>query len=371
MKELLQQLIQADTTVQHGELSAAELIAEHLRPFGVDCRVDSWDGNRANLTARVKSGSANKAILFACHLDVVPVGEGVWEHPPFSGFEKDGRMYGRGATDMKGGITAVVTAIEEVAESGHKLNRDVIVVCAAGEETDSCGAKRFLKKHSCELPELTGIIIPEPTDFDVVTAHRGMLWLKIITRGKTAHSSTPELGVNAISSMNMVLSALEDYTFSVEPNELLGECSISVNTITGGKAFNVVPDKCEIGIDIRTLPNQHKEQIISDLHNLCSKLKAEHPDFNAEIVFDREVGALLTDANSAFVKEFCSLVNTDKTTAVGFTTDGPHFNKLSTPVVIFGPGQPELCHKPNEYIDIADLEKAVKLYKKIILKLTS
>jgi len=368
MKALLKELIQADTTVQQGELAAAELIAEHLRPVGVDCRIDSWDGNRANLTARVKSGSANKAILFACHLDVVPVGEGVWEHSPFSGFEKDGRIYGRGATDMKGGIAAIVTAIKQVAEAGHNLNRDVIVVCAGGEETDSCGAKRFLEKHSGELPELTGIIIPEPTDFDVVTAHRGMLWLKIITRGKTAHSSTPELGVNAISSMNKVLSALENYTFPVEPNELLGECSLSVNTITGGKAFNVVPDKCEIGIDIRTLPGQHKEQIISDLQKLCSKLRKEHPDFDAEIVFDREVSALQTDIKSAFVKEFCSIVNVDKTTAVGFTTDGPHFNELNAPVVIFGPGKPELCHKPNEYINIADLEKAVEHYKSIILK---
>jgi succinyl-diaminopimelate desuccinylase len=368
MKELLKQLIQVETTVQNGELAAAEIICRHLSTIGVDCQIDCWDENRANVAGWIKSGSTSKAILFACHLDVVPVGEGTWEYPPFSGDEKDGRIYGRGATDMKGGIAAITTAIKEVIESGQKFNADIILFCAAGEETDSCGAIRFVQKHAVSLPELAGIIIPEPTDFDVITAHRGMLWLKIITKGKAAHSSTPELGINAISSMNKVLAALENYKIDVKPNELLGECSMSVNTINGGKTINVVPDRCEIGVDIRTLPGQDRNKVISDLQELCSKLKDENADFDAEVIFDREVGALLTDNECDFIKEFCSVVEADQTKAVGFTTDGPNFNKLNAPVVIFGPGKPELCHKPNEYIEIADLEKAVEYYIKIISK---
>ncbi|MHC5077275.1 MAG: M20 family metallopeptidase [Planctomycetota bacterium] len=368
MKELLKQLIQADTTFQNGELAAAKIIAEYLHPAGIDCCIDCWDKNRANMVGWVKSGSASKTILFACHLDVVPVGEGTWEYPPFSGDEKDGRVYGRGSTDMKGGITAIATALKEVIESGHKLNADIILFCGAGEETDSCGAIRFVEKYSSEMPKLDGIIIPEPTDFEVVTAHRGMLWLKIITKGKAAHSSTPELGVNAISSMNKVLAVLENHKIDVEPNELLGECSMSVNTITGGNAINIVPDRCEIGVDIRTLPGQDINKIISDIQDLCSKLKAENTDLDAEVIFDREVGALLTDTNCQFVKEFCSVVEADQTKAVGFTTDGPNFKELNAPVVIFGPGKPDLCHKPNEYIEISDLEKAVEIYKRFIFK---
>ncbi|MHC4293492.1 MAG: M20 family metallopeptidase [Planctomycetota bacterium] len=368
MKELLKQLIQAETTVQNGELAGAEIISRHLSAIGVDCQIDCWDENRANAAGWVKSGNPEKAILFACHLDVVPTSKSKWEYPPFSGFEKEGRIYGRGATDMKGGIAAITTAIKEVIESGQKLNADIILLCAAGEETDSCGAIRFVEKFSSELPELAGIVIPEPTDFDVVTAHRGMLWLKIITKGKAAHSSTPELGINAISSMKDVLAALEHYKIDVEPNELLGECSMSVNTINGGKTINVVPDRCEIGVDIRTLPGQDRNKIISDLQDLCSNLQAENPDFNAEVIFDREVGALLTDTKCDFVQEFCSVVEASQTKAVGFTTDGPNFNKLNAPVVVFGPGKPDICHKPNEYIEIADLEKAVEFYKKIIAK---
>jgi succinyl-diaminopimelate desuccinylase len=368
MKELLKQLIQAETTVQNGELAAARIIAQYLSPAGIDCDIDCWDENRANLIAWVKSSNPDKAVLFACHLDVVPADQDSWEHPPFSGLEKDGRVYGRGSTDMKGGIAAITTAIRQVVESGHKLNADIILICAAGEETDSCGAKRFFQKYQGKLPEPTGIIIPEPTDFDVVTSHRGMLWLKIITKGKAAHSSTPQLGINAISSMKDLLTALGNYKINAQPSELLGECSMSVNTINGGKTINVVPDKCEIGVDIRTLPGQEKEKIISELQDLCSKLKAENTDFEAEVIFDREVGALLTDSNCEFVKEFCSVVDADKTKAVGFTTDGPHFNKLNVPVVIFGPGKPDICHKPNEYIEVNDLEKAVEYYKKIISK---
>ncbi|MHC4131031.1 MAG: M20 family metallopeptidase [Planctomycetota bacterium] len=368
MKELLKQLIQAETTVENGELAAAEIISQQLSDIGVDCQIDCWDENRANVAGWVKSDNPDKAILFACHLDVVPIGEGKWEYPSFSGFEKDGRIYGRGATDMKGGVAAITTAIKEMIEPGSKLNADIILFCGAGEETDSCGATRFVQKHTANLPELVGIVIPEPTDFEVVTAHRGMLWLKIITKGKAAHSSTPELGINAISSMKDVLAVLENYKIDAAPNELLGECSMSINTIKGGKTINVVPDRCEIGVDIRTLPGQDRNKIISDLQELCSKLKAENADFDAEVIFDREVGALLTDNECDFVKEFCSVVEADQTKAVGFTTDGPNFNKLNAPVVIFGPGKPELCHKPNEYIEISDLEKAVEYYRKIISK---
>ncbi|MHC4757419.1 MAG: M20 family metallopeptidase, partial [Planctomycetota bacterium] len=222
MKDLLKQLIQRETTVQNGELSAARIITQYLSPAGIDCDIDCWDENRANVTGWVKSCNPDKAVLFACHLDVVPADQGSWEHPPFSGFEKDGRIYGRGSTDMKGGIAAITTAIRQVVESGHKLNADIILLCAAGEETDSCGAIRFVQKHAVNLPELAGIVLPEPTDFEVVTAHRGMLWLKIITKGKAAHSSTPQLGINAISSMKDLLAALENHKIDAQPSKLLG-----------------------------------------------------------------------------------------------------------------------------------------------------
>jgi succinyl-diaminopimelate desuccinylase len=372
MKELLKKLIQTETTAEKGELAAAEVIAGEFGRSGIDSRVDSWDQTRANVVAHVKSAGQRAGLLFACHLDVVGPGEAAWEHPAFTAVESDGKIYGRGSVDMKGGTAAAVTAIRQIVESGVKLQGDIVFAAVAGEETDSAGAKRFIDDKS-RLPGLApngfaGVVIPEPTDFEVVTAHRGILWLQITTKGKAAHSSAPQLGINAIGSMRLILNELEVYEIKTGPHELLGTCSMSVNTIAGGKAMNVVPDKCSIGIDFRTLPQQNHDEIIADLQIIFAKLKAADEHFDADIFVLRQVQPLETNTNSEFVKAFCSAVGIDKTKVVGYTTDGPYFASLGGPVVIFGPGKPHLCHKPDEYIDISDLEKGVEHYKNIILK---
>ncbi len=368
MKELLKKLIQAETTAQKGELAAAEIISDELARSRIDCRIDSWGLNRANLTAKITSDGRKSGLLFVCHLDVVAAGEGGWKYPAFAGVESEGKIYGRGSADMKGGITAAVTAIREIADSGVKLEGDIIFFAAAGEETDSCGARKFIGGFDNKLPKIAGVVIPEPTDFEVVTAHRGMLWLEVITKGKAAHSSAPQLGINAISSMKSFLDELQNCKIAAESHALLGDCSMSINTIFGGKEINVIPDKCSIGVDIRTLPGQSHQGIISDFGKIFAKLKQKNPKFDAKIAVIREVDALETDSNCDFVRDFCSAVGASETKAVGFTTDGPHFAPLGVPIVIFGPGKPQLAHKPDEYIGIADVERAVEYYKNIILK---
>ncbi|MHC4060701.1 MAG: M20 family metallopeptidase [Planctomycetota bacterium] len=368
MKGLLRKLVQADSSSEKGELAVAEVICGELARSGIEARVDNWSKNRANLICRISSPGRRKALLFACHLDVVPPGQTGWSHPPFEAIESNGRIYGRGSADMKGGIAAVVTAIRQAVESDCRLDGDIILLGAAGEETDSCGARRFVRSSGGELSALAGIVLPEPTDFEVVTAHRGMLWLEVTTKGKAAHGSTPQAGVNAIASMKTVLEELENHDFGFEPYKLLGECSMSINTIVGGEAINVVPDKCRIGIDIRTLPGQNHQDIIADFQRRFVKLRQKNPQFEAQVSMIREVGALETDASCGFVKDFCFVVGRDETKAVGFTTDGPHLTPLGAPIVVFGPGKPEVCHKPDEYIDIADAERAVECYKNIILK---
>ena len=367
MKELLKKLIQAETTDEKGELAAAEVISAEFRRSGIDSSIDRWDQSRANIVAHVKSAGRRAGLLFACHLDVVGPGEATWKHPAFTAVESDGKIYGRGSVDMKGGTSAAVAAIRQIVDSGVKLQGDIIFSAVAGEETDSAGARRFVDDKGW-LPELAGVVIPEPTDFEIVTAHRGMLWLEVTTKGKAAHSSAPQLGVNAINWMRLILNELESYEINTEPHKLLGTCSMSINTIAGGKAMNVVPDKCSIGIDIRTLPGQDHQAIIADLEEICAKLRADNKQFEAAVSVLRQMQSMETDSDCDFVREFCSVVGTDKTKAVGFTTDGPYFASLGSPVVIFGPGQPHLCHKPDEYIDVADLEKGVEHYKNIILK---
>ena len=367
MKELLKKLIRARTTSEEGELAAAEVISAEFACWGIESEIDSWESNRANVIARVKSSGQKASLLFACHHDVVGPGQAPWQYPPFEAVEADGKIYGRGSTDMKGGISAAVTAICKIVGSGTKLQGDIIFVAAAGEETDSVGASRFIEGFD-KPDKLAGVIIPEPTDFTIVTAHRGMLWLEVKTTGKSAHGSTPELGINAITSMRHFLNELEKYDISAKSHELLGRCSMSVNTIIGGKTLNVVPDKCTVGIDIRTIPGADHQDIVADIKGIFDKLKSIDSQFEADLSIVRQVRSLETDCNSDFVREFCSSLGISETQAVGFTTDGPHFATLGVPVVIYGPGKPSICHKPDEFIEIADVEKAVDDYRKIILK---
>jgi succinyl-diaminopimelate desuccinylase len=365
VKDLLKQLIRADSTAGQGEMAAAEVVARWFTKHGIDCRIDRWDANRANVIAQVKSPHKRPGLLFVCHLDVVGPGDETWDHPPFTAAEEKGRIYGRGAVDMKGGMAAAVAAICKVVDSRAALQGDVILAATAGEETDSSGVQRFMQ-HRSHLPELAGVVIPEPTDLSVVTAHRGLFWLKITTKGKAAHSSMPERGVNAITSMRRVLDALEHYQIPFEPHPLLGKSSLSVNTINGGDAMNIIPDRCTIGVDIRTLPGQDHEALRYDIERILAQLKTTIPQFEAELVIERSAQAIETDPDCEFVQRFCSAVDVDLTNVIGFTTDGSHLLPLGAPIVIYGPGKPKLCHQVDEYIDTADLEKAVDLFENVI-----
>lgn len=362
MKKLLKKLIQAESTCQKGELTAANIIATEFGKSDIYSQVETWDKNRANVTAHIESTGEKPALLFACHLDVVPVGREKWKYPPFEAAESDGKIHGRGAADMKAGTTAIITAIKQIVDSGTELKGDILFFAAAGEETDSCGVKRFIQNHRSELPEFGGVIIPEPTNFDIITAHRGVLWLKITTTGQTAHGSTPHLGINAIESARKMLDELDNF----KNNGLAESCSVSFNTICGGKATNVVPDECTVGIDIRTTPCQKHAKIVSDIEQIFAKLKQKDPKFKTEITIARDIEALDTDNNCDFVKDLCRCLKIKDTKSVGFCTDGPFLTPLGAPIVIFGPGKPEICHKPDEYIDVTDIKKAVEDYKKII-----
>ena len=365
MKDLLKELIRADSTLDRGELATAQVIETEFRKHGVDCRIDRWGDNRANVVAHVKSSGQRNALLFVCHSDVVGPGEEQWEHPPFEPAEIDGRIYGRGSVDMKGGIASTVAAICNVVDSGVELQGDIIFAATAGEETDSSGVVRFMQDTSW-LPKLAGIVVPEPTSLAVVTAHRGILWLHITTKGKAVHSSMPERGVNAIMHAKRVLDELEHYQVPCRPHPLLGPCSLSVNKINGGEAMNIVPDRCTLGIDIRTLPGQNAGAICNDIERLLARLKASTPQFEAELSVARIAHAMETDPECQFVQRFCSAVGVDMTNAVGFTTDAPHLTPLKAPILIYGPGRPDLCHQIDEYIDTAELEAAAAQFSNVI-----
>ncbi len=365
MDDLLRQLIRARSTLDTGEVAAAKVIGDYFNRRSVECDLDTWDGNRANITARVPSTGERPGLMFVCHLDVVGPGEDPWTYPAFEAQVVDGKIYGRGAVDMKGGTAAAAAAICDLVESGVKLRGDIVFAATAGEETDSAGIERFAAGLN-EMAQPAGVIIPEPTDFAVITAHRGLFWLEIITKGKAVHSSMPHRGINAIMSMRRVLEELEHYQVDFPPHPELGSCSVSVNTVRGGEALNIVPDRCSIGVDIRTLPGQDCDAIRYDIERMLAKLTAEVPQFQADISIIRSVGAMETDSDCDFVQRFCKAVDVDLTNVVGFTTDAPHLVPLGAPIVIYGPGQPQQCHQVDEYITVADLEQGRDYFKEVI-----
>ena len=366
MKNLLKNLVKTPSTAQTGELKAAQVLADYFKDLPVEANVDNFDGNRANCNIRVKSTGQKPALLFAGHIDVVPPGDQQWDFEPFAGTEQDGKILGRGSTDMKAGLAATAAAISELLEEGIELKGDIIFTASAGEETDSCGIRQFLKNDFESLGPIAGIVIPEPTEFDIVTAHRGILWLTITTKGKTAHGSMPQEGINAVLHMATLINALKDFKIDYPPHPIMGPCTMSINQVHGGKATNVIPDNCTINIDIRPIPGQPHESIIAQLQAVCDKLAAADKDFKAEIQIERSVGAMESNNNCQFIKDFSKITTGNAPITVGYTTDASNMTHLNLPITIFGAGETSVCHKPNEFVEFAEVEKAKQYYKKII-----
>lgn len=366
MKSLLGKLVAAAPTVENGELRAATVLQDFFSNHGLAVEIDVWDNNRANVLVHLKADriDSGSPLLAAAHLDVVPASADKWTVPPFEATERDGRLYGRGTTDMLGAVAAVASALVEVAKDRAALKRDIIFAATAGEETDSCGTKRLVQQYRHRFDRPAGVLIPEPTDLKVLRAHRGILWLRIAAHGRTAHGSMPHLGINAILKINDLLNCLREFAIPHTPHPLLGGCSMSINRIAGGTGTNIVPEQCAIEIDIRTLPGQSAESIIAQFNVLLAELACRDPEFKAEVATLRCVEGIETPADEPFVQAVCRAAQTDHTGAVGFTTDGPYFAPLG-PVVICGPGSPELCHKPDEYIEPVALEKAKELYLRL------
>jgi len=368
MKTLLGQLVAAAPTVENGELQAAKALRHYFERAGLPAEIDVWGKNRANVVVHLKADKPTAVpLLVAAHLDVVPATAEKWDMPPFEMTERDGRLYGRGTTDMLGPIAAIAAALTETAPKRNQLRGDIIFAATAGEETDSCGTKRFVEQYRNRFDAPAGVLIPEPTQLKVLRAHRGILWLNVATHGRTAHGSMPHLGINAILKMNALLDRLRTFAKPHTPHPLLGGCSMSINRIAGGTGTNIVPEYCAIEIDIRTLPKQSADEIISRVESLLTELAGQDIQFKAQVSVLRRVDALETPENNPFVQAFCRAVGAEKTETAGFTTDGPYFAPLG-PVVIYGPGMPELCHKPDEYIEIGALEQAKQMYKQIFQK---
>jgi succinyl-diaminopimelate desuccinylase len=368
--ELTQALVQQETVNPPGnEEPAMRLLGDHLEAHGASVSYQRVADSRVNLVARCGQVDGKSTLVLSGHMDVVPPGAARWTHPPFTAEIENGQMFGRGTVDMKGGVAAMATAF--LGLSTEHLEGTLVLAISAGEENGMVGAR--LMADSTILGRPDGVVVGEPTGLDVFIAEKGVLWLRVTARGRTAHGSMPALGLNAVTFLSHAVTQLSIDQFEFEKSPLLGSPSLSPNMFNGGSANNVVPDHAELILDIRTVPGQSSRAVIDRLGPFLTQVRdVSGIECGWEIETLQDVPAVESDAGSRLEKCAVSAVRdiTGREPPVGgvsYGTDGAILaSAAGADLVILGPGDPAQAHQPDEHISIDELVTAVDVYANLV-----
>lgn len=368
--ELSRELIAFNTINPPGnELACINHLEKILASAGLETSIHSFAPDRANLIARIGGATGKPPLCFTGHVDTVPLGNAPWSVDPFGGEIVDGKMYGRGASDMKCAVAAFVAAIGNMAEQLRDTSGAVLVI-TAGEEIGCEGA--FHLARGGQLGRAGAIVVAEPTSNVPLVGHKGALWLKLTLKGVTAHGSMPHLGVNAAYKAARALLVLEKFQFNVAPHPYLGAPTLNVGTVHGGLNVNSVPDRTEIGIDIRSIPEL-------DHARIQEHLRAElGEDITLEPTVD--VGAVWTEPSSPWIKDVYAVVREATGEDIGTEPKtAPYFTDASAltpafgnpPTIILGPGEAAKAHQTDEYCSVQRIREATDIYSKLAAKWAS
>jgi succinyl-diaminopimelate desuccinylase len=327
-----------------------------LEDAGFTARYYDFAERRTSVVATLPGTGPRPSICFTGHLDTVPLGAAPWTRDPFGGEVVGDRLYGRGASDMKGAVAAMVVMAERVARLPRR-SAGLTLVLTAGEET-SCQGASHLANTAGALTPAGALVVGEPTGNAPVIAHKGCVRFAITTRGVTAHASMPEAGDNAIYKAAGIVTRLRTLKFGVPSHPLLGPPTLNVGTIEGGMNINSVPDRARIGVDIRLLPGQTEDGIRRQLLEACGE--------STEIERLEGAGSVETDSGHPWVREVVGLAGATPRGAPYFTDASVLTPALgNVPTVILGPGEAAMAHKTDEYCHVSKLEAAVELYVRI------
>lgn len=338
--------------------------------LGVPFQRIEVEPGRCNVVARYAGDPDRPVVMLDAHQDTVPV-EGM-VIPPFEPIEQDGRIYGRGSCDVKGGMASMLSAFARIVRKQPAGCGDVIMSCSCDEEHGMNGILNLANNWVQEAgddwlkrrPDM--VIIAEPTSLDIVVAHRGVTRWTLYTAGRASHSSKPSEGVNAIYHMAEILRHLKDYADLLEQTEpqhpLCGTPTLSVGRIGGGISVNVVPDSCWIEIDRRVLPGEDQTTVIEQVTNyLQSRVSCEFEMGDPWCV----VGSLSNDFNTTLADRLManveSVVGPRKKIGVPYGTNAAATDALSIPTVVFGPGSIEQAHTKDEWIAAEQLDQAAEI----------
>jgi len=334
-----------------GEKRVSNFLAATAARSGLEVEFQFVAPGRSNVLARLTPrGRPHQRILLAPHLDTVN-----GEAEQFRPRSKDGRVFGRGACDTKGSVATMLATLGDIAKGGKRPAKTEIVFAGLVDEENSQTGSRKLASSGLRA-DLA--IVGEPTQLQVVTAHKGSLWLRLETRGKSAHGARPELGVNAIQEMSRVVNFLQtDYAASLRKrrHRLLGCATVSVGTIRGGTQPNIVPDQCEISVDRRTLPGETEAGVSREIKALLRKHGMKVQMLEGKVL---PCEPLETNSKLALVQKFLSVAGQRQPVGVDYFCDGSVLAQGGIPSIVFGPGDIAQAHTSNEWIAVRSLERA-------------
>jgi len=367
--------IPSHSDVPTREKRVAEFLNEYLVSEGIASKLRTVQKDRPNLIAVIGGSGSGKKLMLNGHTDTVPAYD--MDKPPFTPRVVKGRLYGRGALDMKGGLGAMAMTLVGIRRSRIKLNGDLILTAVIGEEQKSEGMEDIVL-HG---PRADMAIVGEPTDMEIQPSHRGLEWLEVHFYGKAAHGGQAEKGVNAISMASRFVQKVEqDLMPRLQARKSRSTLppTLNLGVIQGGQQPSSVADHCVIKVDRRWVPEENLQQVFEEFYDLFDKLKAEDPKFRAELKRDPSNMLTMTHVPNVVsvahpvVKSLGNAVKSvtgrsAKLTSFWGWTDAAlltHFGK--TPTVVFGPGGAG-AHAKTEYVRTDDLVKCTRIYSQVAL----
>ncbi|WEJ08610.1 M20 family metallopeptidase [Sinorhizobium prairiense] len=350
--------------------SGEQRVVNYLKGFceslGLPYDIQEVKDGRPNFLTWVEGKNPDRRLLFIAHSDTVPIDN--WTSDPFSGEVRDGRLHGRGSCDTKGSLSAMLTALASMAEK--KPSCTIVVAASIDEEYRKIGARAIaLSGTSYEAA-----VVGEPTELQLVVAHKGSVRWQVEVEGVPAHTSKPHLGVNAITGMAKVILALDDHNreLSARQQALVSPPTLTVSLIEGGLELTTVPPSCKIWIDRRLVPGERPDDALREVEAIFHTLREKEGVKVRSLLPALEDPAPTSAENSQIAlkaAQACAAVaGTGEYIGVPYGTDASQLSLAGIPCIVLGPGSIDRAHTNNEFVELDQLEKSVEIYRRIMVE---
>jgi acetylornithine deacetylase len=347
-----------------GEGAVATVLAEVLRDWGFEVELHEVVPGRPNVVARTGRRGV-RALMFNGHLDVV--GTDGMVHPPFDPAVRDGRIYGRGSADMKAGIAAMCAA---AARAASATNAELVIAAVIDEENESLGTRALVERGV----RADAAIVTEPTRLTIMPAHRGFVWVEIEVKGRAAHGSRYDIGVDAIRHAGLLLADLdhfEETILATRTHPLLGHASLHASLVQGGIGMSTYPDRCVLALERRTVPGETTESVLAELRDAFARITARRASFDASLRLITAQGPSDVSPDAPIVRALASAITAEGLTptveGMSAWTDAAILNEAGIPAICFGPGDISLAHSAEEFVPIAEIEQATAVLTRMAL----